>query len=64
MRRRNRLLWTALGTLAVAYVGRMVMDGRAQKRRSRATRQLGGVVDMLSRTGKTVANGTMRLVRR
>lgn len=64
MPRGNRLLWTAVGALAVAYMGRMVMDRNAQKRRNRAARQLGGMVDVLSRTGRTVANGTMRLVRR
>lgn len=62
--RRNRLLWTAIGALAVAYVGRLAMERSGSRRRNRAARQLGGVVDVLSRTGRTVANGTMRLVRR
>lgn len=61
---RSRLFWTILGVLGVAFAGRSMMRDQDQRGRARATRQLAGVVDMLSRTGRTVANGTMRMVRR
>lgn len=59
---RNRFLWSMIGAIAVAYVGRAMSTNARDRARGR--RQMNGVMDMLSRTGRTVADGTMRLVRR
>lgn len=61
MWRRNRLVWTLLGAVILAYLGRAMLRGDEGRQRQR---QAGGVVDLLTKTGRSVANGTMRLVRR
>lgn len=62
--RRSRAFWTILAVLFVAYIGRARQRARDERERDRAARQLSGVADLLVRTGRSVADGTMRMMRR
>lgn len=60
--RGRRFLFAFLGAVALAYVGRMMNDERNEEKQM--MQRGNGVLDMLARTGRSVADETMKLVRR
>lgn len=53
------MLWTIVGAIALTSLRRMMIANR----RAKEARRRNGVMGVLSRTGRTVADGALRLVR-
>lgn len=60
--RGRRFLFAFLGAAALAYVGRMMNEERHEDKG--LLQRKNGVWDMLARTGRSVADETLKLVRR